>query len=71
MLLKIINYIVRSFIVVLGILIITGVIFNEFDPQMRIVFGVVFILFGIYRLTMYYTQEKRYKILDEEEDENW
>jgi hypothetical protein len=70
LLLKIINYIVRSFIVVLGILIITGVIFNEFDPQMRIVFGVVFILFGIYRLTMYYTQEKRYKILDEEEDEN-
>ncbi len=67
---RIINYSVRGFIVLLGILIATGVILEEFDVQMRIVFGLVFILFGIYRLTMYYTQEKRYKFLDEQDDDN-
>ncbi|MDX9790805.1 MAG: hypothetical protein WC313_01535 [Candidatus Kapaibacterium sp.] len=70
MLMRIINYSVRGFIVLLGILIATGVILEEFDVQMRIVFGLVFILFGIYRLTMYYTQEKRYKFLDEQDDDN-
>lgn len=67
---RIINYSVRGFIVILGILIATGVILNEIDSQMRLVFGAVFILFGVYRLTMYYTQEKRYKFMDEEEDES-
>lgn len=66
---RIINYGIRSVIVILGILIITGVILDQMDSQMRIVFGSVFILFGLYRLTMYYTQEKRYKFLDEEDDE--
>lgn len=69
MLMRIINYGIRSVIVILGILIITGVILDQMDSQMRIVFGSVFILFGLYRLTMYYTQEKRYKFLDEEDDE--
>ncbi|MBX3044656.1 MAG: hypothetical protein KIT33_05785 [Candidatus Kapabacteria bacterium] len=67
---RIINYSIRGLIVVLGILIATGVILEDFDTQMRIVFGSVFILFGLYRLTMYYSQEKRYKFLDEEDDEN-
>lgn len=57
-------------IVILGLLIITGTIFEQMDTQMRIVFGVVFILFGIYRLIMYYTQERRYKFLEENDEDN-
>lgn len=66
---RILNYGIRGIIVILGVLIISGVILGEIDTQMRIVFGTVFVLFGVYRLTMYYTQEKRYKFMDEEEDE--
>lgn len=57
-------------IVILGLLIITSTIFEQMDTQMRIVFGVVFILFGIYRLIMYYTQERRYKFLEENDEDN-
>ncbi|GAB1372548.1 hypothetical protein MASR1M45_26100 [Candidatus Kapaibacterium sp.] len=70
MLMRIINYTIRSMIVILGLLIITGTIFEQMDTQMRIVFGVVFILFGIYRLIMYYTQERRYKFLEENDEDN-
>lgn len=69
MFLRILNYGIKSFIIIFGILIISGVILDELDTQMRIVFGAVFILFGLYRLTMYYTREKRYKFMNEEEDE--
>jgi len=70
LLMRIINYTIRSMIVILGLLIITGTIFEQMDTQMRIVFGVVFILFGIYRLIMYYTQERRYKFLEENDEDN-
>ena len=66
---RILNYSIRSLIVILGVLIVSGVILKQIDIQMRIVFGIVFILFGIYRLTIYYMQEKRYNLM-EEEDEN-
>lgn len=62
---KIINYTLKILIIILGILIITGVILKQIDLQQRIVFGAVFILFGVYRLIIYYSQDKRYKSLDE------
>jgi uncharacterized Tic20 family protein len=68
--LRIINYTVKILIIVFGVLILTGVILKPIDTQMRIVFGIVFILFGIYRLTIYYSKDKKYRFMDEEDDEN-
>jgi len=67
--LRIINYSVRILIVLIGILLLSGLILNEIEPQFRIMAGLVFILFGIYRISLLYTQEKRYKFMTEDEDE--
>lgn len=69
MILRIINYSVRILIVLIGILLLSGLILNEIEPQFRIMAGLVFILFGIYRISLLYTQEKRYKFMTEDEDE--
>ncbi len=69
MVLRILNYGVRLLIVVLGIAILLGYILPpNVESQIRWVFGIIFILFGIYRLSMYWTQEKRYKFMDEDDE---
>lgn len=68
MFLRIINYAVKLLIVVFGILILFGIILKTMDTNMRIVFGIVFILFGIYRLTIYYSKEKKYRFMDYGDD---
>lgn len=70
MILRIINYAVRILIVVIGILLLSGLILSEIEPQFRITVGIVFTLFGLYRISLLYTQEKRYKFMRDEEDEN-
>jgi hypothetical protein len=54
---------------VIGILLLSGILLPTLDIQMRIMAGSIFVLFGIYRLSMYYTQQKRYKFMDEENEE--
>ena len=70
MILRIINYGVRIIIVVIGILLLSGLILGDIDPQFRIIVGIVFVLFGLYRISLLYTQEKRYKFMRDDEDEN-
>jgi len=70
LILRIINYAVRILIVVIGILLLSGFILSEIEPQFRITVGIVFTLFGLYRISLLYTQEKRYKFMREEDDEN-
>ncbi len=70
MLLIIINYTVRGGIIVLGVLLIAGVIdFGDSDRTLMRAFGVICVLFGIYRISIYRMQQKKYSFLEEEEDE--
>jgi len=69
LLLQIVNYSVRSLIVIIGILILSGILLPEFDSYTRIVFGIVFVFFGIYRLIMFYSQNKRYRMEEDSDDE--
>jgi len=69
LLLQIVNYTVRSLIVIIGILILSGILLPEFDFHTRVVFGSVFVFFGIYRLIMFYSQNKRYRIEEDSDDE--
>ena len=58
----IINYSIRILIILLGLLFVSGFIMPEdSDPTMMRVFGVVFVLFGFYRLALYRANKKRYK----------
>lgn len=77
MFMHILNYTVRGAIVLIGVLLLTGVLFpKNADTQMMKVFGVIFILFGLYRMAMYYSNTKRYKTYDfstkdkDDDDEN-
>jgi len=70
MLLIIINYTVRGGIIVLGVLLIAGVLdFGDSDRALMRAFGVICVLFGIYRISIYRMQQKRYSFLEDEEDE--
>jgi len=70
MLMHIINYSIRVLILLVGILLISGVLSSEqWDDTFLKVMGVVFILFGIYRIVLYKTQTKRYRYYVEEQDE--
>jgi ABC-type nickel/cobalt efflux system permease component RcnA len=51
---------------VLGILLLSGIILEQADPQLRIMMGVVFILFGIYRLVQYRGKRKNYYTSDDD-----
>ncbi len=57
---SIINYGIRSLIILFGLLLLTGVVAPpQTDTAMLRVFGVIFILFGSYRIATYYTAQKR------------
>jgi hypothetical protein len=70
MFLKIINYTIRGLIVVIGILLVSGVLMpRNADGGILRVMGVIFILFGSYRLMMFHSQHKRYFRNDEEQSD--
>jgi len=55
------NYTIRGLIIVFGMLLLLGVIAPpRADAAMTRIFGIVFILFGIYRIATYYTAQKRF-----------
>jgi hypothetical protein len=48
---RVINFVIRALFIVLGILLIAGVFgLRNISSQFRILFGVVFILYGAFRL---------------------
>jgi len=60
--LKILNYTIRIIIIILGIMLTAGWLApQEGDGTMFRVMGIIFILFGIYRVVTFHTQSKRYK----------
>lgn len=64
LLLDIINYAVRSLIIVIGFIMVTGLFLDadSFDDFTVIrVVGVVFILFGFYRILLYRANKKRFE----------
>jgi hypothetical protein len=74
MLLHIVNYFVRGIIVIIGIILVSGVLKPQGDTSYFMqVMGVIFLLFGTYRLISYYSASQKYKSLNtisEDEDEN-
>jgi hypothetical protein len=64
---KIINYGVRIGIIIIGILFLFGVIKSpNGDNTLYTVLGIVFILFGIYRIALYRMKTKQYEFLRSE-----
>jgi len=72
MLLKIINYTVRSIFIVIGIVMLTGLaeLPAQYDGAFTTIVGIVFILFGIYRIVIYKSQSKRYNFDVETKEDN-
>ena len=71
MLSVIFNYAVRVIIICLGIIMVSGLalpISND-DGMLRII-GIIFILFGTYRIILYHNNRKRYAEMYKEEDSN-
>ena len=57
----IINYGIRILIILLGLVFVSGYFMPEdSDPTMMRVFGIIFVLFGFYRLALYRAHKKRY-----------
>ena len=70
MLSDIINYFVKGLIILIGLLFIIfggDMMPNNADPIMFRVFGVIFILFGIYRVLLYRANKKKYKFRNDED----
>jgi len=70
LLLNIINYSIRGLIVVIGILLLSGIILSEIESQFRVMVGIIFVLFGSYRLLSYYMQNKKYRLNNDEKEDN-
>ncbi len=57
----ILNYAARGMVILVGILWVSGLIpAVNYDTNLKM-FGVVFILFGFYRVATFYTQQMEYK----------
>ena len=71
---QLIGFIVASLMVVSGVLILTETIMPEFiaTDRLRYIFGLVLILFGVFRFLSAYFSEKRSKELRSIiEDDSW
>jgi len=60
MYLNIINYTVRIAIIIIGIIILSGKITPKGNEELYQIMGVIFILFGIYRIVLYKMKSKQY-----------
>ena len=70
---KIVNYGIRIIMILLGVgMIIAGVFYSDRfnDSTLITVMGVIVMLFGIYRLSMYKIQTERYQFNNEGEDDD-
>ncbi len=57
---NILNYSVRGAMVVFGLLMVFGVFTApRQDPSLMRMMGIVMILFGVYRMAMYYTKQQQ------------
>lgn len=64
---EVINYGIRILIICLGLLFVSGYLMPEgSDPTMMRVFGVIFVLFGFYRLALYRANKKKYNYNEDE-----
>lgn len=70
MFVHIINYLIRALIILIGVFLVSGLLSNpSWDSTFLRIMGIVFILFGLYRIIIYYSQVKRYNF-DSDEDES-
>ncbi|MFA6571242.1 MAG: hypothetical protein WCT77_08395 [Bacteroidota bacterium] len=70
MFLKILNYSIRTLIIVIGVLMVTGVLTPPgADPTIAKALGIIFILYGLYRIIRFRTRTIQLK-KEEDEDEN-
>lgn len=68
-LLLILNYIVRALVALVGVLMLIGVLMPPgIESGLVRTFGVVFTLFGLYRVVSYYTAQRRSQRDDEKEE---
>ena len=66
----IINFAVRVIVILVGLVVLFDLLkIPNLDTQARIIMGVVITLFGAYRLSIFYMQNKRYNFNDDDEDE--
>lgn len=68
--LLILNIVVRVIVILVGL----GILFNipnlqGIDSQARIMMGLIITLFGAYRLSMLYMQNKRYNFSSDDDEE--
>jgi Ca2+/H+ antiporter len=67
----IINYSVRILIIIIGILFLSGFITPaNGDTTLYNVMGIIFILFGTYRIALYRMKTKQYNFMLNNDDEN-
>ncbi|MCX6155406.1 MAG: hypothetical protein NT007_14730 [Candidatus Kapabacteria bacterium] len=68
--LQILNYVARSIVLIVGIMILCGYIAPpNFDFSYRILFGTMVTMFGIFRLVNYYMRNKKLQLSDEDDNE--
>jgi hypothetical protein len=68
-LLIIINYIIKIFIILFGFILLTGVFLPDIaKTEITPVIGVIFIFWGVYRIYIYNSKLKRYRNDSDEED---
>jgi hypothetical protein len=66
--LLILNYAARGMVVVVGLIWVSGLLPGiGHDVNLRM-FGIVFILFGLYRLATFYTQQIEYRRYQHDEE---
>lgn len=69
--LNIVNYVVRILIIVVGAIFTTGwIVPKDGDITRYRIMGIVFMLFGIYRIVMYRMKSRQYDFSSEEEENN-
>ncbi|MFY8160864.1 MAG: hypothetical protein ACOVNU_06000 [Candidatus Kapaibacteriota bacterium] len=66
----IINFAVRVIVILVGLVVLFDLLkIPNLDTQARIIMGVVITLFGAYRLSIFYMQNKRYNFNDDDDDD--
>ena len=70
MVLHIIQYLIKSIIIIFGIVIFFNLIELDIPESTRMVLGLIVTLFGVYRIIIYNMKRKKYyKEFDNEDDE--